>query len=174
VGCSSSGTFTIDRFSDQYCLEYYDTYDRLSSFNSLMHKLKCFNCHDSNQGQDVSYSVASYLIKDSSSCSEAESSLCTTSKFVANSGSNTSGNQRTSSRYGSSGSSFGNRVKYTLGSAMLIGSIVMFFGILFTNRKKRSMKKRKFRSGSEKKKRSSSSRKSSKSSSKKSNSGVFA
>ena len=174
VGCSSSGGFTIDRFTDQYCLEYYDTYDTLSNFNSAMKKLKCYNCYNSNQGTDVSYSVASYLIADSSSCSEAESSLCTTTSFVANSGSG--GFQRARSYGSGSSASFSNKVKYTLGSAMLLGSVCMFIGILFTNRKKRhAMMHRKFKQSSDKKKKkkrsSSSSKKSSRS--KKSSSGVF-
>lgn len=177
VGCSSNGKFTIDRFTDQYCLEYHDTYDKLSNFNSAMNQLKCYNCYDSNDGQDVSYSLASYLIADSGSCSESESSLCTTSSFVASSG---SGAYQRARSFASSGTvSFGNKVKYTLGSAMLIGSVIMFFGILFTNRKKRhAMMHRKFRQSSDKKKKSSSKTRSSsakKSSSKKSsNKGVFA
>ena len=176
VGCSSSGGFTIDRFTDQYCLEYYDTYDYMNNFNSAMKNLKCFNCYNSNQGTDVSYSVASYLLAESSSCSEAESSLCTTTSFVAKAGSG--GNfQRVSYGSGAS-SSFSNKVKYTLGSAMLLGSVFMFIGILFTNRRKRhAMMNRKFRQSSEKKKKkkkrsSSSSKKSSRS--RRSSSGVFA
>ena len=181
VGCTSDGGFSISRFYDQYCLEYFDTYDKLSSFNSAMKKLSCFNCFDSSSDEDVGYSVASILTAESGSCSESESQLCTTSSFVANSG---SGYQR-SHNVGTTSASFGNKLKYTLGSAMLIGSVVMFFGILFTNRRKRhAMMHRKFRQGSDKKKkkkkRSSSSKKSSssRSNSRKrnsgGNSGVFA
>jgi len=178
VGCSSSGGFTVDRFTDQYCLEYYDTYDTLSSFNSVMKKLSCYTVHDSSQGQDVSYSLASYLIADSGSCSASESSLCTTSSFVSNAGSG--GYQRSRGFGAGSSGSFGNKLKYTLGSAMLVGSLVMFFGILFTNRRKRhALLNRKFRNSSDKKKKSrkkSSSSKNSKkaSSSKKASAGVFA
>lgn len=172
VGCSSSGGFTIDRFTDQYCTEYYDTYETLSNFNSAMNKMKCYNCYNSNQGSDVSYSVASYLLSESSSCSEAESSLCTTTSFVSSSG----GFQRVRSYGSGSAASFSNKVKYTLGSAMLLGSVFMFIGILFTNRRKRhAMMNRKFRSSSDKKKkkkRSSSSSKKSKS--KRASGGIFA
>lgn len=179
VGCTSDGGFSISRFYDQYCLEYFDTYDKLSSFNSAMNKLSCFNCYDSSSDEDISYSVASLLTAESGSCSESESQLCTTSSFVANSG---SGYQR-SHNFGTSSASFGNKLKYTLGSAMLIGSVVMFFGILFTNRRKRhAMMHRKFRQGTDKKKKKkprSSSKKSSasRSSSRRrssNNSGVFA
>jgi hypothetical protein len=177
VGCSSSGGFTIDRFTDQYCLEYLETYDKLNNFNSVMKNLKCFNCHDAAQGQDVSYSLASYLIADSGSCSASESSLCTTNNFVASAGSG-GGFQRASRGFGSASGSFGNQVKYTLGSCMLLGSAAMFFGILFTNRKKRhAMMHRKFRQSTDKKKkkRSSSSKKSSTKKSQKSpGGGVFA
>eukprot|EP00551_Chaetoceros_affinis_P002130 CAMPEP_0203639256 /NCGR_PEP_ID=MMETSP0088-20131115/5052_1 /ASSEMBLY_ACC=CAM_ASM_001087 /TAXON_ID=426623 /ORGANISM="Chaetoceros affinis, Strain CCMP159" /LENGTH=349 /DNA_ID=CAMNT_0050494093 /DNA_START=243 /DNA_END=1292 /DNA_ORIENTATION=+ len=179
VGCSSSGGFTIDRFSDQYCLEYYDTYDTLSNFNSAMKNLKCYNCYSSSTDSDVSYSLASYLVADSGSCSESESSLCTTSSFVANSGSGAYQH----AHFGSSGTlTFSNKLKYGLGSLMMAGSIIMFIGILFTNRRKRhAMMHRKFRQSSEKKKKkkkSPSSKKSSRSRSSNrkssSNHGVFA
>lgn len=174
VGCSSSGGFTIDRFTDQYCLEYYDTYDSLNNFNSAMKKLKCYNCYNSKQGTDVSYSVASYLLEESSTCSSTESSLCTGASYSSGSRFQRSG------AYGSGASaSFSNKVKYTLGSAMLLGSVCMFVGILFTNRRKRhAMMHRKLRHSSDKKKKkkrsSSSSKKSSKSGRSRAGSGVFA
>jgi len=181
VGCSSSGGFTIDRFSDQYCLEYEETYDTLSNFNSVMKSgLKCYKTYSSSTDEDVSYSLANYLINDSGSCSSSESSLCTTSDFVSQAGSG--GFQRSRGFTSGAAGSFSNQVKYTLGSGMLLGSVIMFVGILFTNRRKRhAMMHRKFRQSTDKKKKKKKSSKSVSSSSKKSgasrrpkDTGVFA
>jgi hypothetical protein len=178
TGCSTSGTFTIDRFTDAYCTQYYDTYDNLKNFNYKMRSLSsCYNVYSSRVDEDPSYSLANYIVADSGSCTENESQLCTTSNFVKNSGSKSGYGSRTTSRLTSGASaSLTNKLKYGLGSGMLIGSVVMFFGILFTNRKKRrAMMHRKFRNSS--KKRSSSSKTSKKRSSSKNKSsapGVFA
>jgi hypothetical protein len=173
TGCSTSGTFTIDRFTDAYCTDYYDTYDTLSNFNSKMKKLSnCFNVYSSNVDEDPYYSLANYIVAESGSCSENESQLCTTSDFVKNSGSNS----HSSSTFTTSASaSLTNRLKYGLGSGMLLGSVVMFFGILFTNRKKRrAMMHRKFRNSSKKRSSSSKTSKKRSSSQKKTLPGVFA
>jgi len=159
TGCSSSGSFTIDRFTDQYCTEYYDTYDNLKNFNYKMKSLSsCYNVYSSRTDEDISYSLANYIVADSGSCSENESDLCKTTSFVKNSGSKSSYGQRTTSRLTSgAGLSFTNKLKYGLGTTMLVGTAVMFFGILFTNRKKRrAMMHRKFRKSSSKKRSSSS------------------
>jgi hypothetical protein len=180
TGCSSKGEFIIARFTDQYCLEYDSTYDYLNDFNSAMKQLSCFDTYNSNYDSDVSYSAAMISIADSGSCSASESSLCTTSAFVSSAGSG--GGFQHSRSFGSVSSlSFSNKVKYTLGGTMLLGSVVMFVGILFTNRRKRhAMMHRKFRQSTDKKKKkkkgSSSARKSSKSRERRSNNnnGVFA
>jgi hypothetical protein len=179
AGCSSNGKFTIDRFTDQYCTQYYDTYDTLSNLNSAMNSISCYNVYNANYDESFSYSLAKYLLADSATCSSSESELCKDSDFVSSSGYGNS--VATSARTTlSSGSSFANKLKYGLGTAMLVGSVIMFFGILFTNRKKRrAMMHRKFKhKSSDKKKRksgrSSSSKKRSSSSAKKSSSGVFA
>jgi hypothetical protein len=179
TGCSSSGTFTIDRFTDAYCTEYYDTYDKLSNFNYKMKSLSnCFNVYSSKVDEDPSYSLATYIVAESGSCSENESQLCTTSNFVKNSGNKSGYGKSTTSRLTSGASaSLTNKLKYGLGSGMLIGSVVMFFGILFTNRKKRrAMMHRKFRNSSKKRSSSSKTSKKRSSSQKKSSSspGVFA
>lgn len=180
VGCSSSGSFTIDRFTDAYCTQYYDTYDNLKNFNYAMKSLSnCYNVYSTRTDEDPQYSLASYLIAESGTCTENESSLCTTTSFVKNSGARSSVGQRTTSKLTSGASrSFTDKLKYGLGTAMLIGSVIMFFGILFTNRKKRrAMMHRKFRSSSDKKKKSSSSSSKKRSGStkkSKSGAGVFA
>lgn len=181
VGCTSNGAFTIEYFTDAYCLSKSDysysssSYSSdISSFNSAMNNMNCYSADDT---------TSMYLIDDSYSCSNSESSLCTTSSFVANSG---SGAFQRSRSFGSGSLSFSNRVKYTMGSAMLLGSVIMFVGILFTNRRKRhAIMHRKFRQTTDKKKKKkrsssksggkSSGKSSSKSGGRKSsNSGVFA
>merc|ERR1712176_894698 len=136
---------TIDRFTDQYCLVHYDTYDYLSDFNSAMKGLnKCYSAYNSNYDESPYSSLSNYLIPESGSCSAQESSYCTTSNFV-----NKAGSSRGFQRSGPVGAlSFSNKLKYGLGSAMLLGSVIMFLGILFTNRRKRrALMRRKFRNG---------------------------
>lgn len=153
VGCSSSGTFTVDRFTDAYCTQYYDTYDKLSNLNYALKSLtKCYYIYSSRTDEDPSYSLANYLISESKACSNEESSYCTTSKFMSNSGSYASSqpiyydNAKKQSKL----STLTDKLKYTLGTAMLVGSVIMFVGILFTNRKKRrAMMHGKFRDKTE-------------------------
>lgn len=148
TGCSASGQFTIDLFSDAYCTQFYQTADYLSNFNSAMKSLnKCYNTYSSKTDEDPSYSLASILVSESGHCSQAESSLCKSNNFVQNSGSySSSSGQRASARFTSGSGSFTNNLKYGLGFAMMLGTLVMFVGILFTNRKKRrAMMHRKFR-----------------------------
>ncbi len=165
TGCSSSGTFTIDRFTDAYCTQYYDTYDTLSNFNYQMKSLKsCYNLYSSRNDESPYNSLASYVINESGSCSEAESEFCKTNDFVKNAGSYSSsvGARTTQKLASGAGGSFTNGLKYGLGSTMLLGSLIMFVGILFTNRKKRrAMMHRKFRQSSSEKSKSRSKSKSS-------------
>lgn len=139
VGCSSSGTFTVDRFTDAYCTQYYDTYDKLSNLNYALKSLsKCYYIYSSRTDEDPSYSLANYLISESKACSSDESSYCTTSKFISNSGSYASSQPiYYNTKKQSTLSSLTDKLKYSLGTAMLVGSVIMFVGILFTNRKKR-------------------------------------
>jgi hypothetical protein len=192
VGCSASGSFTIDRFSDAYCLQYYDTYDNLSNINSAMKSLsKCYSCYSSKYDESPYGSLCAYLIPNSGSCSKADSEVCTTNSFVKNAGSTSAGSYKSSSAFSNTGGgnlSFTNKLKYGLGSALLVGSVILFIAILFTNRRKRrALLHRRFRQGDSNKsgigrsssKRSSSSknkvgRSPSSSSRKSSKSGVFA
>lgn len=148
VGCSD-GHFTIDRFYDAYCLQRYDTYDYLSNFNSAMKSNnlnKCYSAYSSKNDESPYSSLSAFLIPESGGCSATESSFCTTSSFVSQAGSN-SGFQR-SNNYKSEMLSFTNKLKYGLGGTMLLGSVIMFFGILFTNRRKRrALMHRNFRAG---------------------------
>jgi len=149
VGCSSDGAFTIDRFTDAYCLQYYDTYDYLSNFNSAMKSNnlhKCYNAYSSGTDESPYSSLSAYLIPYSGSCSATESPYCTTNDFVKKAGSS-GGFQSSSGFRAGENLSLTNKLKYGLGGTMLLGSVIMFFGILFTNRRKRrALMHRKFRS----------------------------
>eukprot|EP00588_Corethron_pennatum_P014031 CAMPEP_0194279366 /NCGR_PEP_ID=MMETSP0169-20130528/13884_1 /TAXON_ID=218684 /ORGANISM="Corethron pennatum, Strain L29A3" /LENGTH=361 /DNA_ID=CAMNT_0039023777 /DNA_START=426 /DNA_END=1511 /DNA_ORIENTATION=+ len=162
VGCSSSGEFTIDLFDDQYCNSYVKTYDALSSINYNLSSLKnCYNCYSSSSGNNPYNSLCAYLVPNSDTCSPLESDLCSdvsgkkTADYKSQSG--------TSSRF-TSGSASGTiltKVKYTLGFIFLGSSLVMFMGILYTNRRKRrALMHRKFRQSSGKARGVSSSRRS--------------
>jgi len=147
VGCSDDGQFTIDRFSDEYCLEHYDTYDTLDNFNSAMKGLKsCYSAYNANNDNSPYTALSYQLISESGTCSEQESQYCTTSNFVNNPGSSGSYQQS------SSGGSFSNKLKYGLGTVMFIGSVTMFLVIVYTNfRKRRALMRRKHNKSSKKK-----------------------
>lgn len=187
VGCSDSNTFTIDKFYDAYCLQPVDeTYDSLSNFNSAMKSLsKCYNIYDSSKDDSAYASLSNYLISNSASCNEGDSPVCSSSSFVQNAGYSKGVMQRSSNKLASGTSiSFTNKVKYGLGTVMLLGSLVMFVGILLTNRRRRrAMMHRRARSKSskgsksgvkKKKTKSTTSSKKSSSSSSRKKEGVFA
>uniref|UniRef100_A0A7S1FTP3 Uncharacterized protein n=1 Tax=Corethron hystrix TaxID=216773 RepID=A0A7S1FTP3_9STRA len=150
VGCSSSGEFTIDLFDDAYCNSYVKTYDTLSSVNYKLSSLKnCYNCYSSSSGKSPYNSLCANVVPDSDTCSPLESDLCSdvsgrkTADYKSKSG--------TSSRStsGSASSTILTKVKYTLGFIFLGSSLVMFMGILYTNRRKRrALMHRKFRQSS--------------------------
>jgi len=149
VGCAEGGGFTIDRFLDAYCLQRYNSYETLTSFNTLMtdSSLKCFSAYNPSDNESPYVSLSNYLIPDSGGCSSTESQYCTSSDFVTNSGSSR-GFQTSNTFKSQEVLSLTNKLKYGLGGTMLAGSVVMFFGILFTNRRKRrALMHRKFRSG---------------------------
>ena len=82
-------------------------------------------------------------------CTSVDSQLCT--NFA---GFSTSGVPRRSRSSGQS-ASLANKFKYVLGSILLAASVMMFLGILFTNRRRRrAMMHRKFRQAAARKKRS--------------------
>ena len=151
VGCGSNGMFTIERFSDQYCLSHVDTYYALDDINSALKQLRsCHSAYDSSSGDNAYNSLAAYLIPTGVTCTSADSPLCT--NFA---GFSTSGVPRRahSSR---ATASWANKFKYVLGSILLAASVMMFLGILFTNRRRRrAMMHRKFRQAAARKKRSS-------------------
>lgn len=157
VGCTSSGTFALNRFSDEYCLNYYDQYDSLDDINSAMKKLQsCHSCYSSSSDQNVYQTSCAYMIPYSQSCMSVDSPLCTdTDDFV----SAASGNAKRKSHNSSLGAGWANKAKYVFGSFLLVASVVMFMGILFTNRRRRrAMMHRKFRQSASRSKHRSKSR----------------
>lgn len=154
VGCSSSGGFTIERFTDNYCLSHYDTLYNLDDINSALKKLKsCHTCYDSSSGESAYNSLCGNIVPSGSTCTTADSPLCT--NF---SGFSTTGVARRAFS-SSSTASWANKFKYVLGSILLAASVMMFLGILFTNRRRRrAMMHRKFRQAAARKKSRSKSR----------------
>lgn len=150
VGCGTNGQFTIERFSDQYCLSHEDTLYALDDINSALKKLKsCHTAHDSSSGNNAYNSLAGNLIPYGMTCTSADSRLCTNFN-----GFSTSGVPRRS-RASKATASWANKFKYVLGSILLAASVMMFLGILFTNRRRRrAMMHRKFRQAAARKKRS--------------------
>jgi len=166
VGCDTSGNFVIDRFVDMYCAQkcqdeycnnnydydsttsYDSTYDTLSTFNSAMNNLNsCFTAYNYQYDSYVTSSLIAYLLAESSTCSSTESSYCTTTDFVSSAGSS-SGFQHSNTFKSNGEMVLANRLKYAFGGSLLLGSVIMFFGILFTNRRKRrALMHRKFRNG---------------------------
>jgi hypothetical protein len=144
VGCTSTGAFTIDRFTDKYCLKQYDTYDNLKNLNSAMSKMKsCYNCYSSGSDQDIYSNLCTYLITYSGGCSEYDCPICRSSSFMKNVGSpmsvvTISSNVNTLNS-AALGGSFLNSAKYGAGALMCFGALILFIGILFTNRRKRRL-----------------------------------
>lgn len=172
VGCASDGSFTIDEFSDQYCLQRVGTYTYLQDVNSIFSKNfhSCYGIYSANTDESVDYSAAGALVSASKACSALDSPLCQNTERISSA---SSGKVNTIASAGHTIANFNvaNKAKYALGTLCLIGSLFMFLGILFTNRRKRrAMMHRKMRASRSKrsssKKRSSSRHKSSSSRSK--------
>mmetsp|Transcript_5557 Transcript_5557/g.12169 ORF Transcript_5557/g.12169 Transcript_5557/m.12169 type:complete len:366 (+) Transcript_5557:124-1221(+) len=172
VGCASDGTFTIDEFSDQYCLQRVGTYSYLSDVNSIFKSYfqSCYGIYSAKTDESVDYSAAGALVSASKACGALDSYLCQDNERISSA---SSGKISTISSAGHTIANFNvaNKAKYALGTLCLIGSLFMFLGILFTNRRKRrAMMHRKMRASRSKrgssKKRSSSRHKASSSRSK--------
>jgi len=140
VGCNSDGTFTVNNFSDQYCLDYQGVSSKLSNLNSKMNNyMKC--------EKDVSMSVPYALVSNSESCSSLDYSICKDDTMIQNWMSGASRNKRSVQTT----NSFVNKIKYATGVFLMGASFIMFMGILFTNRRRRrALMKRKFRNSQRK------------------------
>jgi hypothetical protein len=146
VGCSSDGTFTIDEFSDQYCLQRVGTYSYLSDVNKIFANNfhSCYKIYSSKTDASVMYSTAGALVAGSKACTALDNILCqNTERILLQS---KSIGTLSSASHTFANFNIANRAKYLLGSICLIGSVFMFLGILFTNRRKRrAMMHRKMR-----------------------------
>mmetsp|Transcript_7033 Transcript_7033/g.10254 ORF Transcript_7033/g.10254 Transcript_7033/m.10254 type:complete len:364 (-) Transcript_7033:206-1297(-) len=145
TGCGTDGSFTIDSFSDSYCLAREGYYGSLDSINKAMKNLKsCYTIHDSSSGYSFDYSLAGALIQESNTCSAQDDSICPDNNRVSMASSGK--NFVASKAHGLANINVANKAKYALGTLCLIGSLFMFLGILFTNRRKRrAMMHRKMR-----------------------------
>ena len=147
VGCASDGSFTIDEFSDAYCLQRVGTYTYLSDINSLIKNNfhSCYSIYSQNTDESVGYSAAGALVSSSMTCSAEDSSMCQDTERISKAW---GGKLSSISSAGHTIANFNvaNKAKYALGTLCLIGSLFMFLGILFTNRRKRrAMMHRKMR-----------------------------
>lgn len=160
VGCDTDGSFTIDNFSDAYCLERVSTYDSLSDINYIIKKNfhSCYDVYSSNYDQYIKYSTAGALLQSSKACTSLDAPLCvSTDRIEKYSGSKVNGLQSASKAI--SNFNIANKAKYAMGTLCLIGSLFMFLGILFTNRRKRrAMMHRKLRAAKRERARRSSSK----------------
>lgn len=147
VGCASDGTFTIENFSDAYCNERVSTYNSLDDINYIIKKnfQSCYEIYNSNYDQYVAYSTAGALISYGKPCTSLDTPLCASNSRIDKvSGSKVGGLQ--SASHTISNFNIANKAKYAMGTLCLIGSLFMFLGILFTNRRKRrAMMHRKLR-----------------------------
>ena len=160
VGCASDGTFTIDSFSDQYCLQRVSTYDYLSDVNAIFKNYlrSCYTIYSANSGGSVDYSTAGALVSASKACSQLDSPVCVSTDRIEAAA---TGKISSISSAGHTIANFNvaNKAKYALGTLCLIGSLFMFLGILFTNRRKRrAMMHRKMRASKRERARRSSSK----------------
>jgi hypothetical protein len=145
LGCSDDGTFSLQYFKDEYCLQPAgQTYDRLKSLNRALKNYKsCSGIWYNNGGGDGS--LPSYLVSASDSCSSLDSGFCVDNSAMKERRSHTSTNILSRNRF-TSGKTWVTKLKYATGGLLLLASFVMFTGILFTNRRRRrALMQRKYR-----------------------------
>mmetsp|Transcript_12694 Transcript_12694/g.30011 ORF Transcript_12694/g.30011 Transcript_12694/m.30011 type:complete len:362 (+) Transcript_12694:98-1183(+) len=170
VGCAEDGSFTVEQFSDGNCLTRVSTYSYLKDINSIFKNyfMKCYGIYSGNTDESISQSAAGALVGSSKPCTSLDSYMCLDSDRVAEASEKL--NAVSSAGHTLANFNVANKAKYALGTLCLIGSLFMFLGILFTNRRKRrAMMHRKMRASRSKRsssKRRSGSRKSSSSRSK--------
>jgi len=160
LGCNSDGTFSINYYSDQYCLYSKGVLDTLDGLN---YKLKTYskcqgltyigednddgNGEEEGGGDEDGYSLATNLLYYATSCSNMDSNLCTDDADMKNRISSvSSGSLNPFSSGSGAAKSWTTKVKYATGGLLLLASLVMFTGILFTNRRRRkALMQRKYR-----------------------------
>jgi len=144
LGCASDGTFSLQYFNDQYCLQ--PSGQTYNSLNRLNQALKTYrNCaaiyYDGSENN-----LAQILTYNSDSCSSLDSTLCTDNGSMRSRRSQNSGGKSVGSRASLATQTWLTKLKYVLGGMLLLASFVMFTGILFTNRRRRrALMQRKYR-----------------------------
>ena len=147
LGCSSDGTFSLQYFNDEYCLQPTgQTYDNLRSLNNAFKTYKsCHNIYDNGDGDNL----AQILASNADTCSSLDSNLCTDTSNMRTrrSSSGASAVARNAvGKFNIGSKSWMTKVKYASGGVFLLASFVMFTGILFTNRRRRrALMQRKYR-----------------------------
>ena len=184
----SSGKFTINYFSDQYCMARTGkTYNKLTSINNIISTYETCTATSSDSGS----SIISNLIYYSSPCTSSDYDVCsddynfnTRSNGVSSASSIPKGSW-TSGLASRGHQTWVTKLKYVIGGLFLLASFIMFTGILFTNRRRRrammmrkyrqakKAKKDKGRDGGSRKSRSASKRRSKSKSRDKASEGVF-
>jgi hypothetical protein len=149
--CASDGTFSLEYFSDSYCMQPSgSTYDSLSTLNSNMRTYT--NCQNVYQyGDQYGNVLVPYLMSVSTPCTSVVSGMCMDNEAAATrqeyASSNTGGIislKRNKSGVGRQ--TWLTKLKYVAGGLLLLASFVMFTGILFTNRRRRrALMQRKYR-----------------------------
>jgi hypothetical protein len=160
LGCADDGTFSLQYFSDAYCLKPTGkTYDKLKSLNRALRTYKnCASIYSS--GSDNT--LLTYLVSTSESCSSLDTALCNDNNAMKDRRSHASTHTAMSRNFG--GRTWVTKLKYATGGLLLLSSFVMFTGILFTNRRRRrALLQRKYRQSRSDRSRKSSSRSKSKS-----------
>ena len=141
LGCASDGTFSLQYFDDQYCLQPSgNTYNKLKQLNRQLKTYR--NCHGIYYNGDQN-NLAQILSYNSDSCSSLDSGLCTDNSNMKTRRSSTG---KKSFARSAAGRSWVTKLKYVAGGLLLLASFVMFTGILFTNRRRRrALMQRKYR-----------------------------
>jgi len=145
LGCADDGTFSLQYFQDEYCLQPAgQTYDRLKSLNRALKNYKSCSGIWYNDGSGNGGSLPYYLVSAADSCSSLDSGFCVDNSAMKDRRSNT--NSFLPRNHLSSGRTWVTKLKYATGGLLLLASFVMFTGILFTNRRRRrALMQRKYR-----------------------------
>jgi len=126
------------------------TYHTLDKLNYQLQTYKnCAEIYSSSDGDDT---LLQYLVPYSESCSSLDNAYCTDDSAMSSRRSSASSGGRFSGAASVVGdSSWGTKLKYVMGALLLLGSFIMFTGILFTNRRRRrALMQRKFKQSSSK------------------------
>lgn len=145
LGCADDGTFSLQYFEDEYCLQPSgQTYDRLKSLNRALKNYKSCSGIWYNDGGNDGGSLPYYLVSSADSCSSLDSGFCVDNSAMKERRSHTSTFLQRNKF--SSGKTWVTKLKYATGGLLLLASFVMFTGILFTNRRRRrALMQRKYR-----------------------------